>query len=265
MRVQLPSHGILGQRTVNLDMPRMSDLVYMSEFNENDNLHEYEIVSRLTDADMTQITWFDCQYIYALIVMSLCNATLEHDVICSNCGKTERNTVTFDQLEIVDLDMNDTDFTVKHKGKSYKFKILSAQDVADCIDMAQYEDNEDITFEHCKVAMTYGLKAEDWKFALELTTSEYMTALVYERHIYHGFVCVSDMMCKDCGHETHYRFRMNPQFAKFDFEPILDVYSRFMKTSLTLNDVMNLSFNEFNTLIKLANKLVDEEKEAQFI
>ena len=259
MRVQLPSHGILGQKVVDLEIPRIADLVYMSTYNEDDNLHEYEIVRRLSDAEMDKITWFDCQYLYALIVMSLTNATLTHEVTCNKCGHKHETTVTFDQLEIEDLHTKDPWHKVTLNGEESYLNILSAKDMADCIDMAQYEDDEKVTLEHCKVAVIYGFDVSEWRKATEMTMSEYLTALTYERYMYHGFVCVNDYECPQCGHDVRYRFKMNPQFAKLDFDCVLDVYSHFMDTSMTLNDIMNMSYSELNSLIRLANKLVDNE------
>ena len=258
MRVQLPSFGLLGQRVCNLDLPRMGDLVALAEHDSTEVSYKYEVIKRLTDADFTKITWCDVEFLYALTVSVLSNGVLDLEVTCNHCGTSNRITLLFSDLAIEDLRGKNIFHTFKFKGNRYDFSLPSAQQIMECYDIAKYEDNVSVTFEHCKVACIMYGRPEEWESTLNLTVGEYTSALLFDKQLYHGFVYESDMTCKKCNASTSFRFRMPEYLSDIDMNAVLEVMCRLNNASITLQDAMSMTLNNFNKMIDICNKQMEE-------
>lgn len=258
MRVQLPSFGLLGQRVCHLDLPRMCDLVALAEHDKEEVSYKSEVIKRISDVDFNKVTWCDIEFLYALTVASLSNGVLDLEVKCHKCGSVNTLTLCFGDLHITDLRGKSSSTSLSVNGKEYNFKLPSAQQILDCYDIAQYEGNTNVTFEHCKVSCIMFGCPEEWESTLNLTIGEYTSALLFDKQLYHGFIYEGNLNCTSCGSATSFRFKMPEYLSNIDMNTVLEVMCRINNSSITLQDALSLTLANFNRMIEICTKMMEE-------
>ena len=82
MKVLLPSHGILGQRAVELKLPTFKVLYELQSYNQDELLRKYKFVELISDADLSHITAMDLDYLYYIGAFSLSFNTIKYRPRC---------------------------------------------------------------------------------------------------------------------------------------------------------------------------------------
>lgn len=247
MRVLLPSHGVLGQRAVNLRKLTIGDMVALSKYNKNDILRRIETIRLISDVRLDKVTWCDLCYLYDLCCFTLADGKLKYKVKCGKCGKLIDVCANISDLEIAEY----KDYKKKVVG-DVVYNIISASDMLDAVDTSLYADDEEESLLKSKVALTLGHRFDDFKFVDSLTISEFATALAFEQYYYHGFVKVGDAKC-ECGETLKYKYDTITDLVALDPNKVYESYVG-LASVMSLDELRSLSLAELNYIIEQFNK-----------
>lgn len=255
MKVFLPSHGILGQRTVEMKIPTFSIIHEMQSYNDDDVLKKYRLLELLTNADFSKITAMDAEYLFTIAAFSLLFNSANYSLTCSKCEKKFTKTVNLLEQGVLDLKLksNQLPYTKRVNLKKYSYNILSAAQELEAYEWAQYEENTELAFDDAKVAFIMGKTTNDVDWVRSLPVSIYLAAFLFQRINYHGIDNLISTKCPDCGSDVKFRFKITPKVLDFDIDRMM---SKFASVSeyLTFEDFMRMSIVDFNAFVNALNK-----------
>lgn len=256
MKVLLPSRGLFGQYKVEMRIPTMGDLYDIQSYNKDDLLKKYHFLTMISNVELSKVTAYDAEYLYMLAAFSLLfnEATYTHK--CPKCGNTVKKVVRLSELDIVQLKAKPKDFPLSKRvsGNKYMFNLLSAAQMLEAYEQAQYEDNSEQAFEDLKVTFIMG-KPHDIKYVRSLPISVYLSALMFQRINYHGLDNLVEAKCPKCGRKIKFRFALNSSVLDTGNNAIV---RRFASVSglLSFEDFLKMSLIDFSVFVSERNKLM---------
>lgn len=253
MKLLLPSEGLYGQKSVRLKQPTFGILHNIQNFNDDDFYKRVEYVKEISNAKLSEITAFDMDYIFDVATFaSLFNAA-RFDVVCPKCAKKYSAVIQLGDCDIKQLALTrlDNPKFVRIKFHKYQFKILSAQDLVDAYDYAQYRDNEQQAFSLAKINLIMG-KSVDSNYAKNLPLSLAAAAIAYQNMNYHGLVKKTRISCPYCNSEQTMSWTLSSKSLEFKDDQVM---SRFVSLSdmISFRDFMNLSLSDFSSIVTILN------------
>lgn len=254
MKVLLPSHGILGQQSVNMKIPTFGILHELQSYNQDELLKKFKFVELLTDADFNKITEMDCEYLFLVAAFSLVFNTASYDLQCESCGEKFKKNLVLTEQDIKELHIKKKDlpFHKRVKGIKYTYNLLSAAQVIQAYDWATYEDNTEQAFQDAKVAFIMGKSLNDIQWVRNLPVSVYLAAHLFQKMNYHGLDDVASAKCPKCGKEFKFRFTLTTSVLEFDIDKMMSKFAS-VSDQLTLSDFMMMSIVDFNAFVNVLN------------
>lgn len=254
MKLLLPSEGLYGQRHVDLKSPTFGILHNIQNHNSDDFYKKVEYVKEVSNAEFNKITVYDMDYIFDVATFASLFNSAKFDVECPACGKKYNVIVSLGDCDIKQLHLTriDNPKVYRIKLNKYSFRILSAQDVIDAYDYAQYRDNEEQAFHLAKVNLIMN-QPLDSPYSKELPLSLAAAATAFQEINYHGLVKTIKTCCPYCKEEQTISWELSPKSLEFKDEEIM---SRFCSISdmVSFRDFMNMSLSEFSAIVSVLNK-----------
>lgn len=254
MKLFLPSEGICGQKSVSLKRPTFGIIHEIQQYNDDEFLRKVKFVELVSDANLEKITWWDLCYIFDVAAFAALLNRASFKVTCIECGNSFTHNLSLGECDIKQLTVVKSDLPrrIFKAGKLHSFHLLSAKDVVESYEYAQYRDNEDNAFYLAKLNRAMGKKVNS-SYSRDLPLSVATAAEEFQRILYHGFVRTVTCKCPHCGTEFVSSWQMSTKVLEFKNEALLD---RFVSVSdiLTFKDFMNISLSDFDTLVGILNK-----------
>lgn len=253
MKILLPSLGIYGQKSVELKVPTLQDLRDITNYNVDELYKKARLVSLLSDANFSKITYDDFNYIYDIAAFSVVLNKLDFTIQCS-CGNNVNTSVYLSKCDIKQLELKKKDLPVSFRSvcKKVQYRLLSAQDVIDAYDSAQVADDEDQSFILYKINRMMCRPLED-SYSKELSLSQALSAEAFQKMNYHGIVKVGQIKCPNCGKVTTFGWKIEPKSIELSIDRLMSMYSS-MYSFLDLKSFYNLTLTEYNSLVNSINK-----------
>ena len=254
MKVLLPSHGIFGQKSVKLRIPTFGDLHEMQSYNPDPIMRKYHFVELLSDVDFTKVTAMDVEYLYMLATFSLIFNTARYSCTCAKCGEKLTKNVKLTELDIIEIPISKDKlpYHKRVKGIKYLYNILTAQQVLDAYDWAQYEDNSETAFEDAQVAFIMGKELSDIEWVRKLPISVYLSAFLFQKIHYHGLSCKSSVQCFKCGQVNNFTFSIGTKIIDYDVDRMMSKFASVCD-SISFEDFMKMSIVDFNSFVSALN------------
>lgn len=260
MKVLLPSHGILGQKSVNMRIPTFRDIHEIQSYNTDPLLRRYHFVELITDADFKRVTTMDVEYLFSAAAFSLMYNMVEYKPECPKCKSKVSSYVRLSDLDIKELRLHPSDlpYHKRIKGVKYSYTLLSAQQMLDAYDYGQFAQSgeESSAFEDAQVALIMGKQFSDIDtYVKKLPVSVYLAAFLFQKLNYHGLEYVATARCRECGEQFKFRFKLTEEVLKFDIENMMSKFAS-VSSYINFNDFMSMSIIDFNAFVKdLNNRL----------
>lgn len=267
MKVLLPSHGILGQKSVNMRIPTFADIHEMQSYNPDGFLRKYHFVEVVTDADFNKVTAMDVDYLFTIGVFSLMYNAIKYEPKCPKCGSKVTTFVKLPEQEVTELHLTKKDipYHKRIKFKEYKFTLISARQMMDAYDYGQFAPagEETHAFEDAQVAFIMGKTLDDIEdYVKKLPVSIYLAAFLFQKLNYHGLDFVANARCKNivgedqhmCGHEFKFKFKISEEKVfDFDIDKMMDSFAS-VSEKLSFSDFMSMSIIDFNAFVTALNR-----------
>lgn len=254
MKLLLPSEGLYGQKSVKLKQPTFGILHNIQNFNEDSFYRKVEYVKEVSNADLSKITANDLDYIFDVATFASLFNSAKFDVECPKCHKTYSVIVQLGDCDIKQLHLIrlDNPRFVRIKLQKYSYRILSAKDIVDAYDYAQYRTNEDQAFHLAKVNLAM-CQPLDSPYSKELPLSLAASATAFQDINYHGLIKSTETQCPYCEAQQTISWNLSPKSLEFKDEEIM---SRFISVSdmVSFRDFMNMSLGEFSNIVAILNK-----------
>lgn len=256
MKIVLPSLGVLGTRSVNLNPVRFSDIREIQNFSNDENLSRLELMHLLLpDTDFSKITRWDIEYLYTISIFSVLYGNISFDAVCPDCGEKIPSNILLEQLDIKQLD-----FTKKIsktiQGVKYTYNHVSAKQYEDALVYAQTCEDEQSGYEDYLVSCILNISIEK---VHDLSALVYMSAFLFFEMSFHGMHLSKEIVCPKCKRSFKSIINVPLNTIKID---VTSIMSHFASVSdvISFDDFNNMTIPEYDNFIKSLNDRVEAQR-----
>lgn len=252
MRVQLPSYGVLGFNSVELDVPRFSHLRNIAF----DSLTEEETRTALIEQMVKEkdrvekLTLWDRDYLFKIIVSAMHMNRIALTVTCPHCNSSSSAEYVITRYEAVELSKSIPLSVEKKVGDvTYTYKIPQIEDERKIIEYAKNQANYSSAYDDALVAaiLGYSIDAEGVEQAVELPMSVYYSATIFHQITFHGLNNYFPFTCPKCGKEHMVIVAFDKAMFDFDASGIIRKYQD-VAGIVDFKSFLDLSIPEFDLL-----------------
>lgn len=252
MKVQLPSNGVVGFKSLDIDVPRFSNLRAISY----EELTEEEVRTALIkevakDKDkVDEITIYDRDYIFKIIVSALHMNKIQMRCTCPFCGKVREVDYVITEYQGAELPV-DSSLCIKKKvaGEEYSYIIPQVKHEYGIIEYAKTKDDYRKAYEEALISVILGQEPTDssveWVSSKPL--SVYYSAMLFNQVIFHGLLNFFPMSCDKCQGGYLSIIPFNKGALIFDTNGIMTRYQEVSKV-VDFKSFLDLTLPEFELL-----------------
>jgi len=257
MKVFLPSHGIFGQKVVNMKIPTFRHIHEMQSFNQDELLRKYKFVELLTNADFSKVTAMDVDYLFLIGAFSLVFNSAKFIIKCPKCGEKLVKWVKLTDQDPIELKVKykDLPYHRRIKGVKYTYNILTGKQLLDAYEWAQFEEDSDKAFQDAQVAFIMGYSLKEVEKVRRLPISVYAAALLFQRVNYHGLDMRTSVECFKCHHVKKFNFSITTKILEYDVELMMHKFAS-VSDVLSFEGFMSMSVLDFNSFVTSLNNRV---------
>lgn len=260
MRIKLPSAGIVGFETIELDSLRFSHLRNISLENLNDDQVKTELIRQVAiDKDKVEkLTLWDRDYIHKILISAIHNNAIQLIVECPHCGVKVPAIYEIGKYEGVELPEGVQLITHKEP-EGMDYKIPQVEDEYGIIEYANLKSNNDEEYRKhyedalVSVVLGNGSTEEGVQKTLELPMGIYYSAAIFHHITFHGMTAWFHHTCQKCDKNHVVLVPFTKALLEFD---VAGIMTRFQDVSgmVDFQAFLNLSIPEFGLLVEAKNK-----------
>lgn len=260
MNVVLPSNGLLGLRSVELDMPRFSYLRKLNESAFSDDEAQIRFVEMLlSDKEaLHKLTRYDKNYLFLIAMSAVHLNNVEMDVVCTNpkCGHKFVVPYSIADKELIELPRDAKQVYRRDYGDGtvLEYRILSVDDELEIIKYAEETSGDDdreyaMQYERAYVARVLNREVTD--AAIEevesLPIHYWFSAHLFGQMAFHGVDNFVFTKCPKCGTEFTVVVPFTKSALSFNSSTIVH---RFLKVSklMDFQSFLDLNMAEFKMM-----------------
>lgn len=255
MKVVLPSLGVLGLRSVDLNPIRFSDIREIQNFSPDENLARLELMHiLLPNVDFSKITRWDVEYLYTISIFSTLYGNISFDVTCPDCKESIPSNIMIDGMDVKQLDVTKK-ISKKINGVKYTYNHLSAKQFEDALIYSQTAEDEQQAYEDFIVSCILGIPVNK---VHDLSALVYMSAFLFFEMSFHGVHLAKEIECPKCKRKFKSIVNIPLDTIKLDISKIMSHFASISDV-ITFDDFNNMTIPEYDHFIKSLNDRIESQ------
>lgn len=265
MRVTLPSNGLLGLREVTVDVPRIGTLRELSFSDWTEEQLRTELLRLLIKEDdvFPRMTIYDRDYLFAVVVSSICLNSVPIKYVCPACHAKGREVscqctydITQQEPTFLEAGMSPTvEKSWDFMKEPVRYSVLSVADEEKIVAYALEDwDHYTLRYEQAFVAGVLGADLSSpvtIQEAIDRVNSYpiyvYFSVLLFNQLTFHGVPQYTEGVCPECGQHTRVLVPFGSVVKELDSAKIVDRFAG-LSGIIDFKSFVDLSFPELRQL-----------------
>ena len=257
MRVELPSHGLFGVKSVDFNVPKIKNLRNLSFETHTDEQVKNSLVSQLLSdpSVLPKLSVCDRDYLFIIAVSAIHLGEIKVKVTCSACNTTYDVVYRLNDKELIELPEGSPAVVSRDFGDyHFDYTILSVKDERQIIDYALSDfDHYAERYEDGVVARTLGFDISDdgVRRANDLPVHYYYSALLFQQLSFHGVDNIVHGICTNpaCKHESLVVVPFTKSILSTDTTSVINSFMSVSKI-MDFQSFLDLSMPEFKAVMQ---------------